>query len=138
MNGASGADPIDVAVGARIRIRRKEIGMSQQKLAEHLGVTFQQVQKYERGANRISASMLVRAARALNCPGGFLLGSYNSDGPPPPAQDDALQAELNSLLATPGGVELLRAFSQVPSGEARAAIMAIVKGLVPSPMQARC
>jgi len=138
MTRANGADPIDVAVGARMRIRRKEIGMSQQKLAEHLGVTFQQVQKYERGANRISASMLVKAARALNCPGGFLLGSYNSDGPPPPAQDDALQAELNSLLATPGGVELLRAFSQVPSGEARAAIMAIVKGLVPSPIQARC
>ena len=137
MNGANGADPIDVAVGARMRIRRKEVGMSQQKLAEHLGVTFQQVQKYERGANRISASMLVRAARALGCPGGFLLGAANSDGPSPPPQEDALQAELNTLLATPGGVELLRAFSQVPPGDARAAILAIVKGLAPTALCAR-
>ena len=138
MTAASGADPIDVAVGARMRIRRKEIGMSQQTLAEHLGVTFQQVQKYDRGANRISASMLVRAARALDCPGGFLLGASNTDGPPPPAQEDALQAELNGLLATPGGVELLRAFAQVPPGEARAAILAIVRGLVPAALAARC
>ena len=106
--------------------------MSQQTLARHLGVTFQQVQKYERGANRISASMLVRTARALDCPGGFLLGAPNSEGPSPPAQEDALQAELNSLLASAGAVELLRAFAQVPPGEARAAVIAIVKGLAPA------
>jgi transcriptional regulator with XRE-family HTH domain len=132
MSGAEGADPIDVAVGARIRIRRKEIGMSQQTLAQHLGVTFQQVQKYERGANRISASMLVRTARALDCPGGFLLGAPNSQAPSPPAQEDALQAELNSLLASAGAVELLRAFALVPPGEARAAVIAIVRGLAPA------
>lgn len=137
MRGAEGADPIDVAVGARIRIRRKEIGMSQQTLADHLGVTFQQVQKYERGANRISASMLVKAARALECPGGFLLGASGSDSEKPSPQEDALQAELNSLLATPGGVELLRAFAQVPPGEARAAVIAIVRGLVPRALCAR-
>lgn len=58
-------DPVDVHVGARIRAARKLKGLSQQALAESLGVTFQQVQKYERGANRISASMLTRAAKAL-------------------------------------------------------------------------
>jgi len=57
-------DPIDVGVGARIRIRRREIGVSQTSLGEHLGLTFQQVQKYERGTNRVSASMLVRHRRA--------------------------------------------------------------------------
>jgi transcriptional regulator with XRE-family HTH domain len=137
MDGADGADPIDVAVGARIRIRRKEIGMSQQTLAKHLGVTFQQVQKYERGANRISASMLVRTARALDCPGGFLLGGPSTDEQTVTPQEDALQAELNSLLATAGGVELLRAFAQVPPGEARSAIIAIVKGLAPCARSAR-
>ena len=55
-------DPIDLAVGVRIRIRRKLLNVSQSALAEHLGISFQQVQKYERGANRISASMLVRTA----------------------------------------------------------------------------
>ena len=59
------SDPIDVGVGARIRIRRRELGVSQGLLAEHLGLTFQQVQKYERGANRVSASMLVRIAERL-------------------------------------------------------------------------
>jgi len=59
-------DPIDVLVGQRIRARRKVLGMTQTTLAEALGLTFQQVQKYERGANRISASMLVRAARRLD------------------------------------------------------------------------
>ena len=54
----AGPDPIDVAVGHRIRVRRKWLGISQSTLADHLGVSFQQVQKYERGANRTSASML--------------------------------------------------------------------------------
>jgi transcriptional regulator with XRE-family HTH domain len=131
MTDQEGPDPIDVAVGARIRIRRQEIGMSQQMLAQHLGVTFQQVQKYERGTNRISASMLVRTARALNCSGDQLLGTGPSAGEAEQPQDDVLQAELNSLLAGPGAIELLRAFAEVPTGEARSAVIAIVKGLAP-------
>jgi transcriptional regulator with XRE-family HTH domain len=63
--GKSAPDAIDVAVGARIRERRRAIGMSQSDLGKRLGVTFQQVQKYERGANRISGSTLVRTAEAL-------------------------------------------------------------------------
>ena len=59
------ADPVDIAVGARVRTIRKGLGMSQSALAEQLGLTFQQVQKYERGFNRISCSTLVRVARAL-------------------------------------------------------------------------
>ena len=59
---SAGPDPIDVAVGARIRNRRLWLGLSQTQLADALGVTFQQVQKYERGANRVSASMLVKSA----------------------------------------------------------------------------
>jgi transcriptional regulator with XRE-family HTH domain len=70
MRAPAEPDPIDVAVGARLRIRRQEQRMTQSTLAEHLWVTFQQVQKYERGANRISASMLVKAARILECSGG--------------------------------------------------------------------
>jgi transcriptional regulator with XRE-family HTH domain len=77
---ATHPDPIDVAVGARIRARRLELGMSQTKLANALGLTFQQVQKYERGDNRVSASTLVRSARALDVAAAALVGE---GGPPP-------------------------------------------------------
>jgi transcriptional regulator with XRE-family HTH domain len=127
--GAVSADPIDVGVGARIRARRQALRMSQSTLAEQLGVSFQQVQKYERGANRISASMLIKAARALGCPGSFLLGARGPDGEPISPQENALQAEISGLLATPGAEELLRAFGQLPAGEARASVIAIVSGL---------
>src|SRR5260221_8913824 len=60
------ADPIDIAVGARIRLLRKVRGMSQQALAEAAGVTFQQIHKYERGANRVSTSILSRIAGAVH------------------------------------------------------------------------
>src|SRR6516165_3835451 len=59
-------NPIDRHVGLRIRLRRKEVGISQERLAEAIGLTFQQVQKYERAANRVSASKLWELARALN------------------------------------------------------------------------
>ena len=71
--GLNGPDPIDVAVGLRLRTLRKQKEMSQDALAKTLGITFQQVQKYERGSNRISASMMVRAARALDTPVASLL-----------------------------------------------------------------
>ena len=131
--GAVSADPIDVGVGARIKARRLALRMSQSTLAEHLGVSFQQIQKYERGANRISASMLVKAAHALRCPGSFLLGARGPDGDGGgdaiAPQENALEAEIRSLLATPGAEELLRAFGQLPAGEARASVIAIVSGL---------
>ena len=73
--------------------------------------------------------MLVRAARALDCLGGALLGDPGPDNPEASRQDDAMQAELNALLATPGAVELLRGFARIPPGESRAGLLAIVRGL---------
>src|SRR6266852_8380603 len=64
-------NPIDVHVGTRVRLRRTLLGMSQEKLGESLGLTFQQVQKYERGANRIGASRLWDLSRVLDCPVAF-------------------------------------------------------------------
>jgi transcriptional regulator with XRE-family HTH domain len=72
-------DPIDQYVGARIRIQRIELGMSQVTLAQAIGVTFQQVQKYEKGANRISASRLQQIAAALQAPVSFFF--ENMPGP---------------------------------------------------------
>jgi transcriptional regulator with XRE-family HTH domain len=115
------ADPIDVAVGARIRLFRKMRGLSQQTLAEAAGVTFQQIQKYERGANRVSASMLARIAGALRTPVSELFGEAG-------AVASAVD-EVAALLAQPGAIELLHAFSDLPRGAPRAALVEFVRSL---------
>lgn len=98
----SGPDAIDVDVGRRIRVKRKVLGVTQSALAEYLGVTFQQVQKYERGANRVSASMLVRAAEKLQTTVAELVGEAGGL-----SQD----SEVVRYLATPGAVELVRVYA---------------------------
>src|SRR5436190_14616914 len=103
------ADPVDVAVGARIRLLRKVRGLSQQALAEAAGVTFQQIQKYERGANRVSASMLTRIAKTLGVPVAEMFGENS-------ASSGAVD-EVAALLAEPGALELLKAYAGLPRGD---------------------
>ena len=95
-----GPDPIDIHVGARLRLRRLLLGLSQSGLARPLGLSFQQVQKYENGNNRISASMLHHLANALDVPIGFFFDDMPEDIPsPPPLIDDMLlRRESLSLL----------------------------------------
>lgn len=116
----AGQDPSDTAVGARIRIRRRQLGVSQSDLADRIGVSFQQVQKYEQGTNRISASTLLAIAAALECPGAALLGDE---------QVSAADAELMALLAEDGAVELLQAFNRIPDRETRQAVLSVAEGL---------
>lgn len=99
-------DPVDVSVGARIRVARKTQGLSQQALAKAVGITFQQIQKYERGANRVSASMLVKIARTLDMPVAELFGATDSGR--------GLTDELADLLGQAGALELLRAYARLP------------------------
>lgn len=80
-------DPVDVFAGAQVRARRKELHISQERLAELSGITFQQVQKYERAANRISVSRLARIATALDVPPGYFF----------PASDAALPADVDPI-----------------------------------------
>lgn len=115
------ADPVDLAVGARIRLLRKLRGLSQQALAEAAGVTFQQIQKYERGANRVSASMLSRIAGALETPVAEMFGESGATG-------GAID-EVAALLAEPGALELLRAYTALPRGPARGALVDFVRAL---------
>lgn len=136
MNEApTGRKPLktDIHVGALMRVRRKQLGLSQTHLADSLGLTFQQIQKYERGANRVSASTLYDAARVLKVPVGYFF-----EGLPPTDQDvDQAQAEAGSdlaakvagLLATPEGLELAERFPAIPRGEARRQILALVRTL---------
>ncbi len=88
-------DPIDIEVGARIRVRRKSLTLSQSALADALGITFQQVQKYERGANRVSASMLVRIAAKLGTTVGALVGEND---------DNRQSHDVYQKLAAPGAL----------------------------------
>lgn len=110
---------VDLSIGARLRARRRELGLSQSDLARKLGVSFQQVQKYESGANRISASTLIAAARALETSPAWLLG----DEVPPSAEE----AELMRALTRPDALDMLQAFNAIVDPRTRGALLALVR-----------
>ena len=102
------AGPIDELVGMNIRIFRKAKGLSQARLGNLIGVTFQQIQKYEKGANRIGPSRLAKIAKALEVPIGRLFdtSASSSDGP--------VDGEIvTDLLITPYAVQMLKAFAEI-------------------------
>ena len=113
-------DPVDVSVGARIRLARKMRGWSQQSLAEAVGVSFQQVQKYERGTNRVSASMLVRIAAALGVSVAELFG--------PAEAASRVSDDLAALLGQPGALKVLQDYCRLPPGH-RAALASFIATL---------
>lgn len=105
-------EAVEAEIGERIRSRRAMLGMSQAELAERIGMSFQQVQKYERGANRIASSILVRVADALKCAPGDLLVSGKSKGRGPSAADrevDSLASRIKMLKSTPARKKILAA-----------------------------
>lgn len=107
---------LDVAIGHRIRERRRAAGLSQQQLAERVGVTFQQIQKYERGANCVSFSRLLEMAAALTCSVADLAEGLD-------ATSTGKVEGLNRLLAVEGALELLEACREMPSRELRRALL---------------
>ena len=119
LDDAIGPDPVDIGIGARMRLRRKSLGISQGVLSERVGVSFQQIQKYERGANRVSGSMLVAIAGALDTSVGWLVGE---EGGLADAADEVISA-----LALTGGVDLLEAFASIPQASARAALVTLAQ-----------
>jgi transcriptional regulator with XRE-family HTH domain len=125
-----GPHPIDLHVGLRLRMRRKEMRITQERLAETLGLTFQQVQKYERGANRISASRLWEIARMLNAPiSYFFEGLASPDDPDaPPVSSTAQQ-----FLMGDEGLELASSFPRLPPA-ARRQLLGLVRTLAELPV----
>ena len=121
-------NPIDRHVGSRVRMQRMMLGMSQEKLGDAIGLTFQQVQKYEKGANRISASRLQHIAHILNVPVAFffegapgLPGTTNeTDAAPPPAY-------VTDFLATSSGLALTRALMRIEDMTLRRSIIRLVE-----------
>lgn len=116
-------DPMDVALGAAVRIRRRTIGISQEALADQCGVSFQQIQKYENGANRISFSRLVQIARALKCRVVDLMDVL--DGPDRETTGDL---DLLTRMRTPGALELLAAFEKL-SPDARSSLVGLLRAV---------
>ena len=125
--GAEGPHPVDRHVGLRIRMRRKELGVSQERLAEALGLTFQQVQKYERAANRVSASKLYEIARALNTSVAYFYeGLAVGDDLDPPATPNL---DAQAFLLTPEGAELAAIFPRVTRSRVRRKVVELVRAL---------
>jgi transcriptional regulator with XRE-family HTH domain len=123
---------IDVHVGTRIRMRRQLINMSQERLGELLGITFQQVQKYEKGSNRISASRLFYAAKTLGVPVQFFF-----EGLPGVEREGMLREggpadDFMASLMTPEGIQLAKAFRQAGSAHKRKLIVNLAKQVAES------
>ena len=123
-------NPIDKHVGSRVRMRRMMLGMSQEKLGDALGLTFQQVQKYEKGTNRIGASRLQQISHILQVPVSFFFeGAPNI---PPVTRQDGLSeapspAYVSDFLATSDGLALTKAFMRIDDSKLRRRIVDLVE-----------
>ncbi len=137
--GSRRANPVDVHVGSRVRLRRMLLGMSQERLGEKLGLTFQQVQKYEKGVNRIGASRLFDLAKVLSVSVGFFYESLPGNGGSSTKADDGAGAvgfaELPSesyvadFLGSREGLELNKAFARISDPKVRRTIVELVRSL---------
>ena len=119
------AHPVDRHVGLRIRMRRKELGLSQDKLADALGITFQQIQKYERGANRVSASKLWETARAMQVPINCFYEGLPEDG-----EASAAASGAHAFLLTAEGLELASNFPKLSDPRLRRKIVELLRAMV--------
>lgn len=123
-------NPVDIHVGSRVRLRRTMLGMSQEKLGESLGITFQQIQKYEKGSNRIGASRLQRISEVLNVPVSYffedLAGSAGGAGG---LHESSGPDYVVDFLSTAEGLQLNRAFVKIGDSKVRRRIIELVRSL---------
>ena len=126
--GAKRPNEIDTFVGSRLRMRRKMLGMSQEKLGNELGITFQQIQKYEKGTNRIGAGRLQNISEILDVPVSYFFPP--SEAPNDQSDNDQHdQRALMAFLATSEGVELNKAVSQIKDDNVRRRVVALVRSI---------
>jgi transcriptional regulator with XRE-family HTH domain len=124
------AHPIDKYVGMKVRARRTKLGLSQTIVADALGLRFQQVQKYEKGSNRISTSRLQQIAQILHMPEeSFFEGLPHERGSHREPTDPPDMQYVADYLATADGLQLTTAFMQIPNAELRRAIVNLVEQL---------
>jgi transcriptional regulator with XRE-family HTH domain len=132
--GSRRANPMDVHVGSRVRLRRMLLGMSQEKLGEHLGLTFQQVQKYEKGVNRIGASRLFDLAKVLGVPVQFFYdeapsGVQTTGNVIAGFAERPGESYVVDFLGTREGLELNKAFARISDPKVRRSIVDLVRSL---------
>ena len=121
-------NPIDKHVGARVRMRRMMLNMSQEKLGDALGLTFQQVQKYEKGTNRIGASRLQQISHILQVPVSFFFeGAPNVGGHSGGMSEAPSPAYVSDFLATSDGLALTKAFMRIKNSKLRRRIVDLVE-----------
>ena len=123
-------NPIDVHVGGRIRLRRNMLGMSQERLGESLGITFQQIQKYEKGTNRVGASRLQAISSVLSVPVSYFFEDAPgaAGGTPGMAEENNASYVVDFLNSTEG-LQLNRAFVKISDPKVRKKIVELVKSL---------
>ena len=120
--------PLDVALGSRIRLRRRELSLSQEQLARQVGITFQQVQKYEKGTNRIGASRLQQISNILQVPVSlFFEGAPNMPGYTGCMSEAPSPGYVSDFLATSDGLSLTKAFMRIADAKLRRRIVDLVQ-----------
>ena len=137
--------PVDIYVGNRLRQLRSLAGLSQDKLGEALGLTFQQVQKYERGQNRIAASRLFDVSRILNVAVSYFFEGYESPTYREPADSKAMQFAdseqqagyeapgRNDIMSRKETLDMIRAYYQIPDSDVRKRVLELVRSMAPQP-----
>ncbi len=124
------ANPIDAHVGNRMRLRRMLVGLSQEKMGEMLGLTFQQVQKYEKGVNRIGAGRLYQIADILSVPVSYFYeGFVGMDDKATAANDDTATKPVMEFLSSGEGLQLTLAFMKIKDGKVRKRVIDLIKSL---------
>ncbi|MCB1423937.1 MAG: helix-turn-helix transcriptional regulator [Nitratireductor sp.] len=123
-------NPIDIHVGSRIRLRRTMLGMSQEKLGDALGITFQQIQKYEKGANRVGASRLQEISRILNTPVAFFFeGAPGQESGEGGFEEASSTNYVVDFLSSSEGLQLNRAFVKIEDPKVRKKLVELAKAL---------
>ncbi|MGO4524492.1 helix-turn-helix domain-containing protein [Microvirga sp. 2MCAF35] len=120
---------IDKEIGSRVRMRRVSMGMSQEKLGDMLGLTFQQVQKYEKGMNRISVARLVDIAKILNVDIDFFFDGIRSGKADSGFAESSTPSYVADMMSTPEGLHLVRTFASIKSPKVRKSIVQLVNAL---------
>ncbi len=120
---------IDAHVGARVRMRRKFMALNQTELAQALGLTFQQVQKYERGSNRISASKLYEISQFLKVPVQYFFEGYDDTAGSHDFEKSHSEQAVHGFLSTAEGIEIAEAFPRIPNLKHRRKVMELVRTL---------
>ena len=129
-------NPVDVRVGSRVRLQRTLLGLSQEKLGEAVGLTFQQIQKYERGANRIGASRLHEFSQILDMPVSFFFDGMDQNVQKPPSQqrrNKKKKVNQEDYLQKRETLELVRAYYRIPDALVRKRLFETIKALAKSP-----